>query len=374
MAIPVTLDCASNSFRVEWDRAPASPEWDDFLESSPDGHHEQTALWGQVRSQLGWQVERLLIREQGRIVAGAQVQLRRLGKLGRLAYVTYGPCIGHRNRVLDRTAIAELKRGMLGLKVCFLVVGLPYDAHRMKADFLAAGFQPKPRTLPPHFLQATAVVNLRQSTEQIMAAMRRSTRRNIRHALNKGLTLVEGGALDITPFYQLMCSLCQRRGITPNPARPDFFNELWHRFQPKGWIRLFFIKLGDELVSSALVFTFQDWFRVWKVGWSGSHANLKPNEGLWWQMIEWARRAGFKHFDFVEINPDRARAITSGSADAVAPEDVTSFKLGFGGEIKLLPGAYYYVFNPVLRTALRCGMARLLQSPLMHKLTWAAAK
>src|SRR5450755_2130414 len=67
--------------------------WDAFVESLPDGHHEQTSLWGQVRAQNGWEISRVLIREKGEILAGAQMQTRFLRRIGKIAYVTYGPCL-----------------------------------------------------------------------------------------------------------------------------------------------------------------------------------------------------------------------------------------------------------------------------------------
>jgi len=212
------------------------------------------------------------------------------------------------------------------------------------------------------------VIHLELSSDQMLARMRRSTRRNIRHALQHGVRLVEGDEPDLGAFHRLMCALCERRRTRPNPPRVDFLVDLWQQFRPKGWVRLFFARYGDEAVSAALAFTFRDWFRVWKVGWSGEHRRLKPNEGMWWELIQWARRGGFRHFDFVGIDPDRARAWVAGNAPGPEAEDATSFKLGFGGEVRLLPGAYYYVFHPVIRAALRWGLGSLFQSPVLLKL------
>jgi peptidoglycan pentaglycine glycine transferase (the first glycine) len=164
-----------------------------------------------------------------------------------------------------------------------------------------------------------------------------------------------------------MLALCKRRNTTPNPARVEFFVELWQRFQPKGWIKLFFAMHGSEPVSAALAFTFGDCFRVWKVGWSGQHGHLKPNEALRWQMILWARQNGYRFYDFVEINPEEAKRMASGNMEGDSLATVTSFKLGFGGESQFLPGAYFYVFNPVCRKLLRYGVGRWLDSPMVLK-------
>jgi lipid II:glycine glycyltransferase (peptidoglycan interpeptide bridge formation enzyme) len=197
--------------------------------------------------------------------------------------------------------------------------------------------------------------------------MHHSKRKNVRQALKRGISVVEQNGEALAEFHKLMCLLCQRRNTTPNPAGVKFFVDLWQRFQPKGWIRLFFAMHGSEPVSAAIAFTFGDCFRVWKIGWSGQLGNLKPNEALWWQMILWARQNGFRFFDFVEINPEEARRMADGNTDENRFETVTSFKLAFGAESQLLPGAYYYVFNPVLRRLFRYGVGRWLDSPIVLK-------
>jgi peptidoglycan pentaglycine glycine transferase (the first glycine) len=341
--------------------------WDEFVESLPDGHHEQTSLWGQVRAQNGWEVRRIIIREQGKIVAGTQLQIRSLRQFGRMAYITHGPCLRIHDAFLENAVIAGLKQHARLMGVRFMVAGLPYGGHYLEPGLVAAGFQPKPTLFPPHFLEATAVINLAQAPGQIFAAMRRRTRRNVQAALKRGICVVEQTGEGLIEFHKLMLELCKRRNTTPNPAGVKFLVELWQRFQPKGRIRLFFAMHGSEPVSAALAFTFGDWFRVWKVGWSGQHGNLKPNEALWWQMILWARQNGYRFFDFVEINPDEARRMAGGDADGENFETVTAFKLGFGGERLFLPGAYYYVFNPVLRRLFRYGIGRWLDAPVILK-------
>jgi peptidoglycan pentaglycine glycine transferase (the first glycine) len=364
----VTAAAVARSLTVEIQDQSQNDAWDEFVMSLPDGHHEQTSLWGQVRAQNGWEINRILVRENGSIVAGTQMQTRSLARLGRMAYVTHGPCLRTHDPVLEDAVIAGLKQHAKIMGARFMVVGLPYNGHDLVPGLLASGFQPKPHQFPPRFLQATAVIKLSREPEQIFAAMRRSKRKNILHALKKGVRVVEQTGAGLQEFHRLMLVLCQRRNTTPNPARVEFFIELWKRFQPKGWIKLFFAMHGSEIVSAALAFTFGDWFRVWKVGWSGQHGNLCPNDVLWWQMILWARQNGCRYFDFVEINPEEARRLAGDNLDEGSLKTVTSFKLGFGGESLFLPGAYYYVFNPVLRRLFRHGVGPFLDSPAILKM------
>jgi peptidoglycan pentaglycine glycine transferase (the first glycine) len=349
------------AFEVSWSDELNDPEWDDFVVSAPDGHHEQTSLWGQVRAHYGWKVARYTLKEQGRIIAGAQAQLRPIGRFGNIAYITYGPCLNTEEDLVVEICLTEFKRFLRGLGAIFTAVGLPYDAHGLINKMQAIGFLLKPHQLHPHFLEATLVIDLTKQPEEILAGMRSSTRRNIRHALRRGITVVEGDTPDIGTFREVMLALCKRRGITPNPAQADFFQRLWNIFKPRGWIKLFIAMYRQEPVSAAIAFPFKEWFRVWKVGWSGEYGNLKPNDAMWWEMIQYAQRSGHRYFDFVEIDPDQVRAGSSG--------DVTSFKLGFGGEIKVLPGAYCYFSNPLVRLALRGWGGKFLDSRMVQGLT-----
>lgn len=361
-------------FEVCWSDESFDPEWDDFLVSVPDGHHEQTSRWGQVRARYGWKVVRLTLKENGKIIAGVQVQIRPISRFFNGAYITYGPCIGTDEELVTEACIDEFKMFLQGLRVIYAVVGLPYDAYGIVPQMTKKGFLRKPSRLPPHFLEATVVLDLGKPVDDIMGAMRSRTRRNVRSALTRGIQVVEGKEEDIDTFRKLMFAICERRGIKPNPPQTDFFHHLWKAFNTQGWIKLFLAKNNQVPVSAAVAFSFRDWFRVWKVGWTGEDGNLKPNEAMWWEMIQYAQRTGHRHFDFVEVDINQAKAILDRKENDLAIDNVTSFKLGFGGDVKLLPGAYCYFSHPAIRMAMKWGLIKFLDSNLVIKLAQKYAR
>ena len=67
-----------------------------------------------------------------------------------------------------------------------------------------------------------------------------------------------------------------------------------------------------------------------------------------WTAIQWAKAAGYRYYNFEGIDADAARAQLAGAPlESDLLKSVTRFKLGFGGEVRLLPGVYDYVYNPM---------------------------
>jgi lipid II:glycine glycyltransferase (peptidoglycan interpeptide bridge formation enzyme) len=81
---------------------------------------------------------------------------------------------------------------------------------------------------------------------------------------------------------------------------------------------------------------------------------------------------GFLNFDFVGIDLEDAKGLLSGRhrSDPFKCQ-ITFFKVGFGGEILVLPGEYCYFPNLALNLVFRTVGRTLLESKLVHRLTGA---
>jgi lipid II:glycine glycyltransferase (peptidoglycan interpeptide bridge formation enzyme) len=212
-------------------------------------------------------------------------------------------------------------------------------------------------------MTASVVLDLRPSEDELLSQMRSTTRKHIRAGLRSGVVVHQRVENAPGLFTDLMWKLCQRRGCAPNPPERDFFARVQESFKQSQQAHFFFAFLGEEAVSSLIVFTAGDWVRCWKIGWSGAHPKKYPNEVLWWEVIKWAKKAGYTKFDFVWIERECAEALIAGHAIPDTPyKSVAFFKLGFGAEPILLPLPVSTVFNPVLRA--------LLYSEKFHKLLY----
>src|SRR5438128_2413025 len=101
--VPVTDALESTSSRLEVADC-GDEEWDAFVAAHPEGHHEQSSRYGQMRSEWGFRCERIVLREDGRIAGGLQVLARR-SPVGTFAQVQRAPlAVDGRRDVLDRLA------------------------------------------------------------------------------------------------------------------------------------------------------------------------------------------------------------------------------------------------------------------------------
>lgn len=345
----------------------SDPAWDSFLSGKWMGHHEQTSLWALAKSQVApWRPARLLFEEQGTIVAGAQVLTRAAGRFGKIGYLPKGPVGPLEDPEWQRRLALALVSLGRELDLSYLVLDLPHEAHRLTAELDRVGFRNHPDTLPPaNLMGATTVLDLTLEREVLFSRMRATLRNYVRSGLRSGCQFREGGRADLDVFFSLLQSLCARRGVSPNPPQKRFYEELWDRFSPQGNARLFFVDRDGDPVSGMLGLRMGGAFRAWRVGWSGQHGKVHPNEVLWWRTIEWAQDHGCSSFDFLGVERASAAAFLAGQPlPKTATSGMSLFKLGFGGEALLLPEARSMAYHPVLRSFLAVGGGTFLDSKL----------
>lgn len=346
------------------------PAWDHFLATQPDGHHEQSSLWGQLKGCYGWKAARILIERDGRLVGGVQLLEKRV-KRWMIAFIQRGPVIDDGEpeaRSVIANALCQVGKSR---RLAYMATLPSYHGQAMTAALQSAGFQEKPVPFPPTTLQtATMLIDLTPDLETIQSQMKSKTRQNARKGLRSGVEVSLGGAEDLPRFRELLVEHCKRRKTWMTPPQPDFFINAWRLFSPQGLVKLFLVKVNGETICANFAWSFGDTLRVWKIGWDGSHANLNPNEALYWEEIRWAKENGFKTFDVVSIDPAYALAMQSGAdLSQLKTDGMTQFKLGFGGRVLCSPEPQYQVFHPLARLGLRLGGSRLMRSARFLRLT-----
>jgi lipid II:glycine glycyltransferase (peptidoglycan interpeptide bridge formation enzyme) len=332
-----------------------NPSWDNFVAGLPGGHHEQTIPWAKIRKLNGWDSMRIIIEKNGKIIAGAQLLLCRISFFGKIGYISYGPCVAEKSAEVAEKLLQEILRITKDEKINYLTISLPYFGDYLIPLLRAGKFRPIIDGLPPPSLMtSTLLIDLKKSSHEILAGMKAKTRYNINYGIRKGIEIREGTREDIDIFFTLMIATCARRKSNPSHPNKRFFELLWDNFYNKGWVRIHIAEFNKEPVCAMLSFSFGDTFRVWKFGWSGYLSNLFPNNVLYWKLIELSKLEGFRRFDFVSVDTAVSKAFQNGHAITQSLEakyfyGPTVFKMGFGGEVMHLPGAYCYFPNPIMR-------------------------
>ncbi len=351
---------------IEYSEVLPDPEWDSFLAGLADAHFEQTSLWGVVRGNYGWRTVRWVARKNGIVVGGLQLQARKLWKLGEIGYVIRGPMTQCGEEDLQEHLVDVLNDYCQRRRFIYVVFDLPYPDRGLAQVLDQKGYGLHPSGIPPSgLIRATLVLDLSQNFNELTRAMFSSVRRKIRIGRKSGLTFEMGGAEHIDTFRELMLAICRRRGSVPTPSHPDFFRRLWQAMGNSGFVKLFLISLGDEIVSAAVAFAVGDTVRVWKVGWSGGYGSKCPNHLMWWSIICWAKENGFRQMDFVWMDENDAVLVASGERRPGRFRDgATFFKMGFGGRLVWVPRARSRFFNPAFRPFNRRIVRKLFETDM----------
>lgn len=341
---PSVAATAGYQIRISEERE--DQDWDRFVAQTPGGDHVQTSLWAQVRALLGWRATRIVAMEGTRIVAGAQLLLRRLPLAGgAIGYVPRGPLCAPGDAVSWRVLLDALHEVARAHRVQYLVVQPALNGEAVARELLGAGFRPTATEPQPAH---AVVIDLRKDLDEIRARMRPKTRYNIRLGERKGITVREGSDADLDTFYELLLATGRRQHFSVHPKQ--YFSEMARILGPHGYIKFFVAEYAGEAVSAQLLIPFGDTVTYKRGAWSGWYGSCHPNEVMHWSAIKWSKENGYRYYDLEGIDTSVARAIAHGCIDTDKLEHgVTSFKLGFGARVVLFPGNYDYIYNRLLR-------------------------
>ena len=327
-------------------------DWDAFVERRADGHALQTSAWAELKSHFGWSAGRVAILDDGQIVAGASVLLRRLPLgLGTLAYIPKGPLVDWNNAPL----VSKLFDGLDALCRARRAFALKLEPDSEESSPFAlrfSSFVPRSGPSSPVQPRRTILIDLAKAEDEILAAMHQKTRYNIRLAARKGVVVREGTASDLPAFSALMQATGERDGFGVHSA--EYYRAVFGLFVPHDWARLLVADVVDGStsvgpVAAIMVFAFGS--KAWYMyGASGNeHRERMPNHALQWEAIRWAKRRGCATYDLWGV-PDEDEATLE--AHYLERDDglwgVYRFKRGFGGRLARYVGAFDRVYNPLL--------------------------
>ena len=311
----------------------------------------QTWEWGEFKRVTGgWQPQRLAFERDGRVVAQASLAIRKLGPL-KVMVVSKGPALDYADldladAVLDELELRAARFGVVWLKIDPDVVaatGLPRgeDDHAdnkgqqvlallRKRGWRFSGSQVQFRN--------TLCIDLRRSQDELLAAMSGNTRRKVRVAAKKDVTVRAATVDDLPLLYQLYQVTGQRDGFLIRPI--EYYQRAWRAFMETGLAHALIAEYQGEAIAQVILFHFGS--KCWYF--YGASANEErgrmPNYALQWEAMKWAKAQGYTTYDMW------------GAPDSFDESDslwgVYQFKRGFRGVLTRHIGAWDFASSPLL--------------------------
>jgi len=323
-------------------------EWNEFLSNCPDAHLLQTGVWGELKSEFGWEPVRLAVASGDRSW-GAQVLFRRLPLGLTFAYIPKGPlhhggADGSDQADAGHAFWIEVDQLCRSRRAVFLKVE-PDDwvinPNEWEGE-LPEGFRISPQAIQP---QSTIVVDLRGSEEEILARMKQKTRYNIRLAAKKGVSV--RSCSDIEVFFHLMQATGERDQFGIHNF--EYYQRAYNLFKPVGACELLLAEFEGEPLAALMVF-FAGKRSLYLYGASGSiYRERMPTYLLQWEAMKWARSVGCTQYDLWGI-PDHDQEILEAefSHRSDGLWGIYRFKRGFGGTVHRSTGAWDRVYQSML--------------------------
>jgi peptidoglycan pentaglycine glycine transferase (the first glycine) len=328
-------------------------EWDRFVEAR-GGHLLQTARWGALKRAFGWQDEIVTVGSGGQVEAGALLLFRRLPLgLGTLAYVPRGPLVDWHDAQAVSALFAALEAAARRRRAFLLKVEPDErDTPALRERLAALGLRESAQTVQP---PRTILVDITGSEDDVLARMSQTTRRKVRVAARKEVSVREGSSADIEPFNRMMATTGARNEFGVHS--PAYYRLAYDLFVPEHAALLFASYQGKDLAG---LFVFALGRTAWYLYGASSDAERQrmPAYALQWEAMRWARARGCTAYDLWGI-PDADEAALE--AQFQQRQDglwgVYGFKRGFGGDVVRCVGAWDRPYNPLLYAAYRLFVA-----------------
>ena len=140
-------------------------------------------------------------------------------------------------------------------------------------------------------------LDVSQTEQEIFAAFRDSTKRNIKKAIQNGVHVEIQNTLEsVRKYYRLHCITRKHHGLPPQPFY--FFKKIYEHIisQKKGFVTL--ATYNNKVIAGAVFFQFDDQ-AIFKYGASDPrYLYLRPNNLIMWEAIRYYCQDGYKTFNF----------------------------------------------------------------------------
>jgi lipid II:glycine glycyltransferase (peptidoglycan interpeptide bridge formation enzyme) len=340
--------------------------WNQFTQQHPQGHLLQSGPWGQLKSNFGWNTQRIAITNKQGIIAGVQLLFRQRYGIS-VAYAPRGPLFSG-VKTYDNALIQAMHRIAKRRRAVFLrlepnLLETQAQGQQFHSQLLLKGF----RTANPIQPQSSIHLDLTPDLDKMLAAMSKGHRADIRRAERNGVSVWNGSTTeDFDTFYSIFEQTAQRADFAIHSK--EYYQVAQKAFQEAQHSQLLLAGTDGQATAAFLIFGWaNDGLYLYSCS---TDIGLKSgaNHLLQWHALQWSKQQGYTNYDFWGI-PDAfgqaalAPAEEREHLEEQAKQDplygVFRFKKGFGGEVVRYLPAYDYVYIAPLYSIIqkRLGLA-----------------
>ncbi len=327
----------------------ADAEWDAFVAGHPHGSLLQTTHWARLKGRFGWRSHRVWLRQDGRLVAGAQVLYRSLAfGAVKIGYIPHGPLLNWENdeqvevmfNQIDHAAYQH-RAGLLKLEP--LLWQDEFGQTAWEALCQRHGCRTDTDTIQP---PRTILIDLNRPEEEILAGMKQKTRYNIRLAERKGVQVRQGTERDLPAFNRLMRETGERDQFGIHDS--NYYRAAYEIFAPDH-AALLMAEYEDRPLAAIMVFALGDTAAYLYGASSNEERQRMPTYALQWAAMQWARERGCVWYDLWGVPDEDLETLEADFTErSTGLWPVYRFKRGFGGQLRRTVGAADRVYNNLL--------------------------
>ena len=332
--------------------------WNGLIAQLSKPHLLQSGQLAQAKAAFGWQAHYRTWQDGAGSLQAAALLLQRTVRLPVLGtglsmlYAPKGPLLSSwedaalRQRVLADLRDYATQQGAFLIKIdpdLPLGFGVP-GADDARENPTGLAFKEELRSAGWRFsneqvqMPNTQLIDLTNSEDDLLAAMKQKTRYNVRLAGRKGVQVRQGGPDDFDRLYSMYAETSVRDGFVIRSQ--EYYRSVWATFFEAGMLTPLIAEVEGQAVAGLMLFIFRE--QAWYIyGMSrDAHREKMPNYLLQWEAIRRSKAAGCRTYDLW------------GAPDVFSEDDpmwgVYRFKQGLGAYEQRGLGAWDLPLKPLV--------------------------
>ena len=311
---------------MQWHTEIPLSTWDDSL-FAQGGHFLQSSHWAAFNNALGKKV----FHSSGE--GWHCLAILEKSRAGTRLYCPYGPL------AQDETALVASFDALRQLARAHRALFVRIEPVLTQQKVALADFKLK-RALKDIQPAQTWVLNLNDTTEELLAGFTPTNRNLYRTAAHKGLSFrASTDPKEMAVLIAMMRDVAKNTGIRQHSDR--YYQTMADVLLPRGAAKLYLAEHKGSPVGAAFVFDAPSTRYYTHAGNLRDARKLHSGSPLLATMIFDAKKQGQSHFDFVGVAPP--------GAENHPWEGFTKFKQSFGGEYKFYNGTWELPTHPFYR-------------------------